>query len=105
VRKLNIWNDRPRAPIRVRRAKTGPGLSNLIATADDDPEMIARWRESLQRDGVSTRLTGTEFRLLHFLMSQSGAVVPTSAIARADRTGSASSATSESARCASRIST
>jgi len=33
VRKLNIWNDRPRAPIRVRRAKTGPGLSNLIATA------------------------------------------------------------------------
>jgi B12-binding domain/radical SAM domain protein of rhizo-twelve system len=26
--------------------------ANLIATADDDPEMIARWRESLQRDGV-----------------------------------------------------
>jgi B12-binding domain/radical SAM domain protein of rhizo-twelve system len=26
--------------------------ANLIATEDDDPEMIARWRETLQRDGV-----------------------------------------------------
>jgi hypothetical protein len=33
VRKLNIWNCRPPAPMRVRRSKTGPALSNLIATA------------------------------------------------------------------------
>jgi len=26
--------------------------ANLIATADDDPEMIARWREALQQHGV-----------------------------------------------------
>ncbi|HEX6442471.1 MAG TPA: TIGR04295 family B12-binding domain-containing radical SAM protein, partial [Stellaceae bacterium] len=26
--------------------------ANLIATEDDDPEMIARWREALQREGV-----------------------------------------------------
>jgi DNA-binding response OmpR family regulator len=37
---------------------------------------------TLQLDGVSTRLTATEFRLLQYLMSRSDAVVPTSAIAQ-----------------------
>lgn len=26
--------------------------ANLIRTADDDPVMIARWRETLRREGV-----------------------------------------------------
>ena len=37
---------------------------------------------TLQHDGVSTRLTATEFRLLQYLMSRSDAVVPTGAIAQ-----------------------
>ena len=37
---------------------------------------------TLQLDGVSTRLTATEFRLLQYLMSRSDAVVPTGAIAQ-----------------------
>ena len=37
---------------------------------------------TLQLDGVSTRLTATEFRLLQYLMSRSDSVVPTGAIAQ-----------------------
>ena len=33
-------------------------------------------------NGVATRLTGTEFRLLHYLMSRSDVIVPTGAIAQ-----------------------
>jgi len=65
----------------ARRAKTERADETRTAlevgSLKLDPE-----QRTLQRDGVSTRLTGTEFRLLHFLMSQSGAVVPTSAIAK-----------------------
>ena len=38
--------------------------------------------QTLHMEGVSTRLTGTEFRLLHYLMSRSDAIVPTGAIAQ-----------------------
>ncbi|HKY52412.1 MAG TPA: response regulator transcription factor [Candidatus Limnocylindria bacterium] len=37
---------------------------------------------TLYLDGVPTRLTGTEFRLLQYLMSHSDAVVPTAAVAK-----------------------
>jgi DNA-binding response OmpR family regulator len=37
---------------------------------------------TLHLEGVSTRLTGTEFRLLQYLMSRSDAIVPTGAIAQ-----------------------
>ena len=53
----------------------GPALE--VGSLRLDPQ-----ERMLHREGVSTRLTGTEFRLLHFLMSQGGAVVPTDAIAR-----------------------
>jgi len=53
----------------------GPALE--VGSLRLDPE-----ERTLERDGVATRLTGTEFRLMHFLMSQSGSVVPTAAIAR-----------------------
>jgi DNA-binding response OmpR family regulator len=37
---------------------------------------------TLYLDGVPTRLTGTEFRLLQYLMRHSGSVVPTAAVAK-----------------------
>jgi DNA-binding response OmpR family regulator len=37
---------------------------------------------TLYLDGVPTRLTGTEFRLLQYLMSHSDAIVPTAAVAK-----------------------
>ena len=37
---------------------------------------------TLYVDGVPTRLTGTEFRLLQYLMRHSGSVVPTAAVAK-----------------------
>jgi DNA-binding response OmpR family regulator len=37
---------------------------------------------TLYLDGVATRLTGTEFRLLQLLMRHSGSVVPTAAVAK-----------------------
>jgi DNA-binding response OmpR family regulator len=58
-----------------REVELGPALE--VGSLRLDPE-----DRTLLRDGVPTRLTGTEFRLLHFLMSQSGAVVPTATIAR-----------------------
>jgi DNA-binding response OmpR family regulator len=58
-----------------REDELGPALE--VGSLRLDPE-----DRTLLRDGVPTRLTGTEFRLMHFLMSQSGAVVPTATIAR-----------------------
>jgi DNA-binding response OmpR family regulator len=61
---------------RTDRADEQAGVLEVGALRLDPEE------RTLYRDGVSTRLTGTEFRLLQYLMSRSDAVVPTEAVAR-----------------------
>ncbi len=65
----------------ARRALTGaadePTDALVVGPLRLDPA-----ERTLQLDGVSTRLTATEFRLLRYLMSRSDAVVPTGAIAQ-----------------------
>jgi DNA-binding response OmpR family regulator len=58
-----------------RVQKTPPVLE--VGSFRLDPD-----ERTLYLDGVPTRLTGTEFRLLQYLMRHSGSVVPTAAVAK-----------------------
>jgi len=58
------------------RADTGPTVLEIGSFRLDPSERM------LYNDGVPTRLTGTEFRLLHYLMRHGDSVVPTAAVAK-----------------------
>lgn len=59
------------------RAPSAPPPVLQVGAFRLDPD-----ERTLYLDGVPTRLTGTEFRLLQYLMSHSDAVVPTAAVAK-----------------------
>ena len=65
----------------ARRARSDIGEETAAALVVG-PLRLDPAEHMLHLDGVSTRLTGTEFRLLQYLMTRTDAVVPTGAIAQ-----------------------
>ena len=65
----------------ARRAG-GDRIKAPVPALEVGPFRLDPAERTLYLDGVPTRLTGTEFRLLQYLMSHSGAVVPTAAVAK-----------------------
>jgi DNA-binding response OmpR family regulator len=66
----------------ARRANTDRDLVTIPAILEVGPLRLDPSARMLQIDGESLRLTGTEFRLMHYLMRNSDSVVPTAALAQ-----------------------
>ena len=60
----------------------GDRLEKPVAVLEVGSFRLDPSERTLYVDGVPTRLTGTEFRLLQYLMRHSGSVVPTEAVAK-----------------------
>jgi DNA-binding response OmpR family regulator len=60
----------------------GDRLEKPLAVLEVGSFRLDPSERTLYVDGVPTRLTGTEFRLLQYLMRHSGSVVPTEAVAK-----------------------
>ncbi len=66
----------------ARRAEVEPGASSTATTLEVGSLRLDLTERTLLLEGDVLRLTGTEFRLLEYLMRHSDSVVPTAALAK-----------------------